>query len=115
MELIIAEGKVSAEAAGPDSLNAQRARTIANYLPLPQLLAGAKVVHNLDENYTGIRIETAAGPVVIMMPVAAGFEFNIVHESETGPRILGTVKGSSLPARAIAYRISEFFHTKGLV
>ncbi|NUK28301.1 hypothetical protein [Streptomyces lunaelactis] len=114
MEIVITEGKVRSETTGPDPPSAKRARTVANFLPRPELLTGATIVHNLDENYTGIRFETNAGPVVVMMPVAAGFEFTVVHESETGSRILGSIKGQTLAARAIAYRISEFLRLKSL-
>ncbi|MFD9825494.1 hypothetical protein [Streptomyces violascens] len=114
MELVISEGIVRSQAQGPDTVHAQRARSIANFLPRPELLRDAVIVHNTDENYTGLRFDTAAGPVVVMMPVAAGFEFNVVHESETGPKILGSIKGAALPARAIAYRVSEFLRLKGL-
>ncbi|WP_345127865.1 hypothetical protein [Streptomyces chiangmaiensis] len=80
----------------------------------PELLRDAVIEHNRDDNLTSIRFDTTAGLVRILLPVAEGFEFNVIHDSDTGPRILGSFRGSSLSVRAIAFRISEFLRTRGL-
>ncbi|MFE9455007.1 hypothetical protein [Streptomyces sp. NPDC006739] len=72
MELQITDGIVRGVpgADAPMTELAIRARTIANLLPLLCARAGARIVHNSDRNYTGIRFETkAAGPVVLEMPM----------------------------------------------
>ncbi|MDX3321081.1 hypothetical protein PV415_29665 [Streptomyces sp. ME03-5684b] len=73
MELKISDGIVRGVrgADAPMTELAIRARTIANLLPLLCTRAGAKIVHNSDRNYTGIRFETkAVGPVVLEMPMS---------------------------------------------
>ncbi|MFE5082820.1 hypothetical protein [Streptomyces mirabilis] len=85
MEIVISGGKV---APGTDEITtpqAAKARRIANYLPRPELLRDAVIEHNQDDNTTSIRFETAAGPIRILLPVAQGFEFHIIHDSDTGP------------------------------
>ncbi|MFF8717525.1 hypothetical protein ACF07T_39935 [Streptomyces sp. NPDC015184] len=114
MEIIIAAGKVTASKTTIETPQAARARSIANFLPRPELLRGATIVHDQDEKTTAIRFETNAGPIRVMLPVATGFEFHVIHDSDTGPRILGSIKGNSLPPRVIAFRISEFLRTRGL-
>ncbi|CAM5595003.1 hypothetical protein [Streptomyces sp. NPDC020571] len=114
MEIVISAGKVTSGTAEINTPQAQKARGIANFLPRPELLRDAVIEHNQDENTTSIRFDTKAGPIRVVLPVAHGFEFQIIHDSETGPRILGTFRGSSLPVRAVAYRISEFLRTRGL-
>ncbi|WP_254585128.1 hypothetical protein [Streptomyces sp. AC04842] len=114
VEIVISAGKVTSGTAEINTPQAQKARGIANFLPRPELLRDAVIEHNQDENTTSIRFDTKAGPIRVVLPVAHGFEFHIIHDSETGPRILGTFRGSSLPVRAVAYRISEFLRTRGL-
>ncbi|MER5402620.1 hypothetical protein [Streptomyces sp. NPDC002599] len=114
VEIVITAGKVTLGADEATTSQAQRARRIANYFPRPELLRDAVIEHNRDENTTAIRFETSAGPIRVLMPVAEGFEFHIIHDSDTGPRILGSIRGSSLPVRAVAFRISEFLRTRGL-
>ncbi|MFI9040945.1 hypothetical protein [Streptomyces sp. NPDC053726] len=114
MEIVISEGKVTRSRSAVNTPQALRARSIANYLPRPELLREATIVHDQDEKTTSIRFETNAGPIRVMLPVEIGFEFQVIHDSETGPRILGPIRGSSLPARVVAFRISEFLRTRGL-
>lgn len=114
MEIVITGGTVTAATDEIQNPQAVKARRIANYLPRPSLLTSAVIVHDRDEGSTSIRFDTEAGPVRIVMPVAQGFEFHVIHDSETGPRILGSIRGTSLPVRAIAFRISEFLRTRGL-
>ncbi|MDX3265603.1 hypothetical protein PV336_41645 [Streptomyces sp. MI02-2A] len=114
MEIVISAGKVTSGAEEFKTPQAAKARRIANYLPRPELLRDAVIEHNRDDNTTSIRFDTTAGPVRILLPVAEGFEFNVIHDSDTGPRILGSFRGDPLSVRAIAFRISEFLRTRGL-
>ncbi|MEU9015743.1 hypothetical protein AB0D12_39980 [Streptomyces sp. NPDC048479] len=114
MEIVITAGKVTTSTDEITTPQAQKARRIANFLPRPELLRDAIIEHNQDDNTTSIRFETTAGPIRILLPVAEGFEFHIIHDSDTGPRILGSFRGASLPVRAVAFRISEFLRTRGL-
>lgn len=118
MEIVVSEGRVR-PLVFPDRLEtpqAVMARRIANSLPFPALLESARIVHNKDENYTGIRIDTNAGPIVFMMPVEPGFDFSLVHESDTGMRLLCVMRarGASPNARQVAYRLCQTLRTKGL-
>ncbi|MEU6610316.1 hypothetical protein ABZ922_35610 [Streptomyces shenzhenensis] len=114
MEIVISGGRVAPSAEEITTPQAAKARRIANFLPRPELLRDAVIEHNQDDNTTSIRFETMAGPIRILLPVAQGFEFYIIHDSDTGPRILGTFRGESLSVRAVAFRISEFLRTRGL-
>ncbi|MFD7284021.1 hypothetical protein ACFV80_45365 [Streptomyces sp. NPDC059862] len=114
MEIVISAGKVTPGAEEIKTPQATKARRIANFLPRPELLRDAVIEHNQDDNTTSIRFDTTAGPIRILLPVAQGFEFHIIHDSDTGPRILGTIRGDSLSVRAVAFRISEFLRTRGL-
>ncbi|MEU7967317.1 hypothetical protein AB0D09_28220 [Streptomyces sp. NPDC049097] len=114
MEIVISAGKVTPGAEEIKTSQAAKARRIANFLPRPELLRDAVIEHSRDDDTTSIRFDTTAGPVRILLPVAEGFEFNVVHDSDTGPRILGSFRGGSLSVRAIAFRISEFLRTRGL-
>ncbi|MEU8481494.1 hypothetical protein [Streptomyces hygroscopicus] len=87
MEIAIAGGIVRRVQGGaqnerhaPMTPKAVLARTIANFLPLVCERAGAKIVHNADAGYTGVRFETVNGPVVLQMPTEDGNDFRIVHE-----------------------------------
>ncbi|WP_031510866.1 hypothetical protein [Streptomyces megasporus] len=115
-EIVVADGRVR-PLIFPERLEtpqAAMARRIANNLPFPALVEKSRIVHNRDENYTGIRVETQAGPIVFMMPVTSGFEFNVVHESETGPRLLCVMRGTSLNARQVAARFCFWLRSRGL-
>jgi hypothetical protein len=114
VEIVISGGKVAPSTDEITTPQAVKARRIANFLPRPELLRDAVIEHNQDDNTTSIRFETTAGPIRILLPVAQGFEFHIIHDSDTGPRILGTFRGGSLSVRAVAFRISEFLRTRGL-
>jgi hypothetical protein len=118
VEIVIRAGKVKTATDAITTPQAMRARSIANFLPIPSLLTCATIVHNEDDNSTSIRFDTQAGPIRLVLPVAEGFEFHIIHDSDTGPRILDSipsvVRGSSLSVRAVAFRISEFLRTRGL-
>ncbi|MEU5436500.1 hypothetical protein AB0G73_24405 [Streptomyces sp. NPDC020719] len=83
MEITISDGivrRVEGGKTAPNTPQAIQARTIANYLPLPCQRAGAKIVHNADARYTGVRLETSTGPVVLEMPTEQGGVYRIVQE-----------------------------------
>ncbi|MER5952063.1 hypothetical protein ABT127_39105 [Streptomyces sp. NPDC001904] len=117
MEITVTNGTVK-QSKGIETPAALRARAIAGHLPRPELLSAATIVHNLDENFTGIRINTEAGAILLMLPVSPEFDFQLIHESETGPVILQAIKaherGRILHQRVIAYRFSEALRTRGL-
>ncbi|MFE5847928.1 hypothetical protein ACFQ7N_40530 [Streptomyces niveus] len=64
----------------PNTPQAIEARRIASFLSLACQRAGAKIVHNEDARYVGVRMETRVGPVVLEMPTEAGGNFRLVHE-----------------------------------
>ncbi|MFF0516991.1 hypothetical protein [Streptomyces sp. NPDC004250] len=122
MELLITDGIVGAlrDAEAPMTPLAVRARTIANFLPLMCVRVGAKIVHNLDRNYTAIRFETkAAGPVILEIPSDAG-DFRLVQEL-IDPRADGTmeVELRRIPQiykpHGIALITAEFLRTRGFL
>ncbi|WP_042375616.1 hypothetical protein [Streptacidiphilus neutrinimicus] len=119
MEIIIEKAVVSSVACGPESAQASTARRIATFLPLPSLLAGARVLHDQDENMTALQLPTLAGPVLLVMPAAEEFEYVIIFEGETGRRIIGSVREDrrvkTNAARVVAYRAAEFLRTRRLV
>ncbi|MFE2587167.1 hypothetical protein [Streptomyces sp. NPDC059378] len=82
MEIQISNGIVRRVRGGTDapmSGTAIQARRIANFLPLVCQRADAKIVHNSDAKFTGIRFETKVGPVVLEIPVSDG-SYRLVHE-----------------------------------
>ncbi|KMS74293.1 hypothetical protein ACM01_15475 [Streptomyces viridochromogenes] len=82
MEIQIKGGTVRRVRGGKDApLNtlSVQARTVANFLSLACRRAGAKIVHNSDAGYTGIRFDTKVGPVVLEMPTGDD-PYRIVHE-----------------------------------
>lgn len=107
VEIVISAGVVRTAEEAPDTPEARQARAIANLLPTPSLLAKARILHHEDEGYTGIRFDTDAGPVVLMMPVEAGFEYHVVHETDEGPNILRSYPGTLRP-QAVAFRFAEY-------
>ncbi|MFE4870507.1 hypothetical protein [Streptomyces sp. NPDC056682] len=119
---MISEGIVRRVEGGknaPNTPQVVRARTIANFLPLSCQRAGAKIVHNVDARYTGIRMETSTGPVVIEMPTEAGGVYRVVQE------FIEPVKGKSerelvrfpqiYKPQGIAYMASEFLRSRGFL
>ncbi|MFI7406905.1 DUF932 domain-containing protein [Streptomyces sp. NPDC049541] len=88
MEIVIIDGKVTSEPGEINTPQAKRARGIANFFPRPELLRDAVIVHDQDEHTTSIRFDTTAGPIRILLPVAQGFEFHFIHDSETGQRMI---------------------------
>ncbi|WP_190093334.1 hypothetical protein [Streptomyces melanogenes] len=114
MEIVIAEGKVTSLKVEIATAQAMAARRIANFLPRPELLRDAVIEHNQDEGTTSIRFDTTAGPIRFLLPVSRESEFQFIRDSDTGPVILGSFRGFSLPSRTIAFRISEFLRLRGL-
>jgi hypothetical protein len=119
VEIVIAQGCVTAVTRGPESEKASAARQIASYLPLPSLLDKARVLHDQDGNMTSLQLPTYAGPALVVMPAAEEFEYVIIHEGEAGRRIIGTVRREDRrvrqPLRVIAYRVTEFLRSRALV
>ncbi|GGV69742.1 hypothetical protein GCM10010277_80030 [Streptomyces longisporoflavus] len=122
MELQITDGIVRGVrgADAPMTRRAVQARTIANFLPLLCARAGVKIVHNADRNYTGIRFETtAAGPVVLEMPV--GDEpYRLVQEFIDPDKLGRTeVELRRFPQiykpQGIAHITGEFLRSKGFL
>ncbi|MGW0779113.1 hypothetical protein ACWD01_37275 [Streptomyces sp. NPDC002835] len=115
-ESVIRDGAIQ-HMQGPSTVQAVQARNIAHHLPRPELLLAASVVHNYDERFTGIRFETAAGPFLVLMPVEAGFSYAIVYmpENRIVGSIVGNVASSQVSAPKVAFRISEYFGTRGLI
>ncbi|MBQ0954394.1 hypothetical protein [Streptomyces sp. RK76] len=120
MEIQITEGVVRRVHGGQNApMNglAIQARTIANFLPLSCVRAGANIVHNSDANYTGIRFDTKVGPVVLEMPSDEG-PYRLVHELiEPDERGRTEVEMRRFPQiykpRGVAHITAEFLRTRG--
>jgi hypothetical protein len=96
-----------------------QARTIANFLPLMCQRAGAKIVHNADANYTGIRFDTKAGPVVLEIPSGDG-TYRLVHEliepDETGRTEIELRHFPQIyKPRGVAHITAEFLRSRGFL
>ncbi|MFJ3445939.1 hypothetical protein ACIPM2_32750 [Streptomyces sp. NPDC086081] len=96
-----------------------QARTVANFLPLMCQRAGAKIVHNIDANYTGIRFDTKVGPVVLEMP-KGDQPYRIVHEfiepDETGRTEVEMRRFPQIyKPQGIALMTSEFLRSRGFL
>ncbi|MCX4411177.1 hypothetical protein OG840_59305 [Streptomyces sp. NBC_01764] len=81
MEIKISDGIVRLVPGADAPMNglAIQARTVANFLPLSVRRAGANIVHNVDDKYTGIRIDTKRGPIVLEMPTGDA-PYRLVHQ-----------------------------------
>ncbi|MER7982476.1 hypothetical protein [Streptomyces sp. NPDC095817] len=123
MEIKIKDGHVSRVIGGLDAPMtpiAQKARTIANFLPLEAQRRGADIVHNQDSLYTGIRFNTKAGAVVLEIPPAAG-SYRLVHEfiepeekdGKTG-KVIHQIPQLYSP-NGIALITYEFLRTRGFL
>ncbi|MEU6375548.1 hypothetical protein [Streptomyces sp. NPDC046909] len=122
MEIKISDGIVRRVRGGTDApMNglAIQARTVANLLPLACQRAGAKIVHNSDANYTGIRFDTKVGPVVLEMPSGDG-PYRLVHEliepDETGRTEVEMRRFPQIyKAPGIALITAEFLSSRGFL
>ncbi|MFF4283031.1 hypothetical protein ACFY0Z_30140 [Streptomyces kronopolitis] len=115
MEILVSNGTVSV-VEERDTAQALQARAVANYLPRPALVEAARIVHNEDENYTGIRFNTKIGYIELMLPIAPEFEYTLVHIAPDATRILKfKVQRRSRQPRQVAYALSEFLRTRGIL
>ncbi|MGW4107730.1 hypothetical protein [Streptomyces sp. NPDC004976] len=122
MEISISGGIVRRVRGGQDAPMtglAIQARTIAGFLPLVCARMGAKVVHNVDANYTGIRFDTKVGPVVLEMPVG-DLPYRLVHEFvEPDEKGRTEVEMRRFPQiykpNGIALMTAEFLRTRGFL
>jgi hypothetical protein len=57
--------------------------------------------------------------VLLVMPITEECGYVIIHEGETGRRIIGTVRREDRrvrqPLRQVAYRVAEFLRSRALV
>ncbi|MGP4014110.1 hypothetical protein [Streptomyces sp. 4N124] len=122
MEIQISDGIVRRVRGGKNApMNglAIQARTVANFLPLLCQRAGAKIVHNADANYTGIRFDTNVGPVVLEMPTGDG-PYRLVHEFNEPDEYGRTeVEMRRFPQiykpRGVAHITAEFLSSRGFL
>ncbi|MFD0008174.1 hypothetical protein ACFVJ4_38075 [Streptomyces sp. NPDC127178] len=122
MEIQIDGGIVRRVRGGQDAplnLLAIQARTVANLLPLICQRAGAKIVHNADANYTGIRFETPVGPVVLEIP-RGDDPYRLVHEfidpDENGRTEVEMRRFPQIYKPAgIAFITAEFLRSRGFL
>ncbi|POX47695.1 hypothetical protein C3489_28830 [Streptomyces sp. Ru71] len=96
-----------------------QARTIANFLPLICQRVGAKVVHNSDASYTGIRFDTKVGPVVLEMPMGDQ-PYRLVHEFiEPDAQGRTEVEMRRFPQiykpQGVAHLTAEFLRSRGFL
>ncbi|MET8411697.1 hypothetical protein ABZV34_26990 [Streptomyces sp. NPDC005195] len=121
MEIQISGGIVR-RVSGPDApVNgiAVQARTIANFLPLSVRRAGVNIVHNLDDKYTGIRVDTKRGPIVLEMPTGED-PYRLVHQlpepSETGRTEVEMRRFPQIyKPQGIALIFGEFLQSRGFL
>ncbi|MER6691132.1 hypothetical protein [Streptomyces minutiscleroticus] len=122
MEIKISGGIVRPARASegvPMSAMAIQARTIVNFLPLSCRRIGAKVVHNTDANYTGIRFDTKVGPVVLEMPMYDE-PYRVVHELiEPDKKGRTEVEMHRIPQiykpQGIAHMTAEYLRSRGFL
>ncbi|MFI9825251.1 hypothetical protein ACIHFC_33160 [Streptomyces sp. NPDC052013] len=122
MEIQITDGIVRRVRGGqgaPMNTLSIQARTVANFLPLLCQRAGAKIVHNSDANYTGIRFDTHAGPVVLEMPTGDG-PYRLVHEliepDKTGRTEVELRRFPQIyKPQGIAHITAEFLRSRGFL
>ncbi|MCC3655728.1 hypothetical protein GTY57_29480 [Streptomyces sp. SID5475] len=124
MEIEIRNGivrKVDGGVSAPNTPQAIKARTIANELPLNCVRAGAKIVHNADAPYTGIRFETRAGAVILEMPANLGDSVRVIHERITPPEDPEPVnpvqiaRWESYKPKGIALMVGELLRSRGFL
>jgi hypothetical protein len=81
VEIKISDGivRLVPRADAPMNGLAIQARTVANFLPLSVRRMGANIVHNVDDKYTGIRVDTKRGPIVLEMSMGDA-PYRLVHQ-----------------------------------
>ncbi|MDQ0956122.1 hypothetical protein QFZ24_010131 [Streptomyces phaeochromogenes] len=122
MEIRISDGIVRRVRGGKNApMNglAIQARTVANFLPLICQRAGASIVHNTDENYTGIRFDTKVGPVVLEIPTGDR-PYRLVHQlPEPDENGRTEVEMRRFPQiykpRGVAHITAEFLISRGFL
>ncbi|WP_344076151.1 hypothetical protein [Streptomyces crystallinus] len=114
MEIVISGGRVTSLKSEITNLQARAARSIANYLPRPELLRDAVIQHNKGEGTTSIRFDTKAGPIRFLIPDSPDMEYQFINDTDDGPVILGSFRGFALSSRSVAFRISEFLRMREL-
>ncbi|MEU8952490.1 hypothetical protein [Streptomyces sp. NPDC048489] len=96
------------------------ARRIANFLPLPVRRAGANIVHNVDDKYTGIRIDTKRGPIVLEIPADDESPYRLVHQlpepNETGRTEVEMRRFPQIyKPQGVALTMGEFLLSRGFL
>ncbi|MFI1401162.1 hypothetical protein [Streptomyces sp. NPDC020681] len=120
MEITISEGIVRRAKEAQNTPRVIEARRIASFLSLACQRAGAKIVHNEDAGYVGIRMDTKAGPVVLEVPAEAGGVYRLVNEfveaddkGRTEREILRIPQ--IYKAQGIALMSSDFLRSRGFL
>ncbi|MFF0142642.1 hypothetical protein ACFYRN_40195 [Streptomyces sp. NPDC005227] len=103
----------------PVNALAIQARTVANFLPLSVRRVGTTIVHNLDDQYTGIRVDTKEGPIVLEMPVGDA-PYRLVHQLPEPDKSGRTeVEMRRFPqiykAKGIANIMGQFLESRGFL
>ncbi|MGW6218174.1 hypothetical protein [Streptomyces sp. NPDC055109] len=121
MEIQISDGKVRRvrPADAPTNALSIQARTVANFLPLSVRRVGTTIVHNLDDKYTGIRVDTKKGPIVLEMPTGDA-PYRLVHQlpqpNETGRTEVEMRRFPQIyKAKGIANIMGQFLESRGFL
>ncbi|MGW5657177.1 hypothetical protein [Streptomyces humi] len=122
MEILISGGKVGQWASGEgipvDDLSNQ-ARQIMNLLPVRLQRCAPVIVHNADEDYTGIRFTTKRGFVVLEMsrserPYRLVQQFDEPNEIGQAEKELRQIPKIYKP-HGVAFIVSEFLLSRGFL
>ncbi|MFJ8158541.1 hypothetical protein [Streptomyces sp. NPDC094468] len=122
MEILVSGGMVGQCASGesiPVDALSIRARQIMNLLPVRLQRCAPVVIHNVDENYTGIRFTTKRGFVVLEMS-AGDRPYRLVQQFDE-PDELGRmeVELRQIPKiykpHGVAFIVSEFLLSRGFL
>lgn len=122
VEIMIVENRVRKVRGGMDAPNNPRAieaRRIAGFLSLVARRADAKIVHNVDDSYTGIRLETRSGPIIIEVPTDPEAGFRLVLEfiepvnGRTGKQLVSYP--AKRTAKAKAFLAEEYLKSRGFL
>lgn len=121
MEITISGGIVRRVRGADAPMNglAIQARTVANFLPLSVRRSGANIVHDVDHKYTGIRVDTKRGPIVLEMPTGDA-PYRLVHQlpepDETGRTEVEMRRFPQIyKPQGIAHIMGEFLQSRGFL
>lgn len=121
MEIRVSDGIVRRVPGADAPMNALaiQARRVASFLPLSVRRAGADIIHNVDERYTGIRVNSKRGPVVLEMP-AGDANYRLVHQlAEPNEDGRTEVEMRHFPQiykpQGIAHIFGEFLQSRGFL